>query len=124
MRKIFILPLLGIISGFLISYLYPQELFPIASLLIFVSSLLLIWLGRKTYARMVQFQPFTPISQPVNLDCPKCGNKLRSTPGQIPPLYACLKCGYHGPIGLEPKGIKRNTVKKSKLHKKHVKKFS
>ncbi len=45
--------------------------------------------------------------QNTTLDCPKCGSKLKSNPGQLPPLYFCTNCGYHGTIGLEPKKKRR-----------------
>ena len=45
--------------------------------------------------------------QTTILECPKCGSKLRSNPGEMPPLYFCLNCGYQGAIGLEPKEKKK-----------------
>lgn len=111
MGKILILPLLGIIFGCLLFYFYPSLYF-LSWVLIVVSIFSLVWLGRKAYARIVQLKPFTIMGyQPTILECPKCGGKLRSTPGQLPPLYACPNCGYHGPLSLKPR--KRKSTKKT-----------
>jgi ribosomal protein S27AE len=42
-------------------------------------------------------------------ECSKCGSKLYSylADGGIGELYLCGKCGYSGPIGLNPKSKKK-----------------
>lgn len=74
--------------------------------LLVILTMIFIWKFRKIHSNVLQTQPLTRISQPTNLECPKCGSKLNSTPGQFPPLYACPNCGYHGPVALEPEGKK------------------
>lgn len=109
MRKILFLPISGIIGGFLILFLmyyfsYESQLVLFLDFVLIAGSVMLFrWLARKTYADIEQIGPFTRITQPTNLDCPRCSNKLNSYPGQFPPLYACSKCGYHGAIALNPK---------------------
>ena len=50
------------------------------------------------------------LSMPTALECPKCNSKLRQYIWfgmAAPQMYLCLKCGYRGPIGLQPEKIKK-----------------
>ncbi len=51
---------------------------------------------------------YTPLaSMPTQLECPKCGNKLRiAVVGAVGQMYSCKKCGYRGSVGLEPGLVK------------------
>ena len=45
------------------------------------------------------------LSMPTALECPKCNSKLRQFIWfgmAAPQMYFCPKCGYRGPIGLQP----------------------
>lgn len=47
---------------------------------------------------------------PTALECPKCNSKLRQFIWfgmAAPQLYFCPKCGYKGPIGLQPEKEER-----------------
>jgi len=49
----------------------------------------------------VKLEPLGTI--PTQLECPKCGSKLKLLAGGgAPQIYFCGKCGYRGPVGLEP----------------------
>jgi predicted RNA-binding Zn-ribbon protein involved in translation (DUF1610 family) len=45
---------------------------------------------------------------PSQLECPKCSSKLKllGVVAAIPQMYLCEKCGYRGPVGLEPGKIR------------------
>jgi len=52
---------------------------------------------------------------PSQMECPRCGAKLKlwGVGAAVPQMYLCQKCGYRGPVGLEPGRIrigKRKTV--------------
>jgi predicted RNA-binding Zn-ribbon protein involved in translation (DUF1610 family) len=52
---------------------------------------------------------FLPLcSVPSQMECPRCGRKLRllGVGVAVPQNYICLKCGYRGPLGLEPGRIR------------------
>jgi len=47
------------------------------------------------------------------MECLKCGAKLKLRgSGAADQIYICLKCGYRGPVGLEPGIIKLDKRKK------------
>lgn len=70
-----------------------------------------IWKSFREFRdRMQRAHGLTPVTMKSQLGCPKCGNKLHQllypsgkTGGALPQLYVCRKCGYKGPIGLNPK---------------------
>ncbi|MFH0832550.1 MAG: hypothetical protein V1900_02420 [Candidatus Aenigmatarchaeota archaeon] len=45
--------------------------------------------------------PNIPFCVPTRYECPKCGSKLYQS-FLFDQCYQCNKCGYRGPIGLEP----------------------
>jgi len=60
---------------------------------------------RKSKHRKRDLTPLT--SMPSRLECPKCGSGLRQLLAGIGgQMYVCMKCGYRGPVGLEPGLIK------------------
>ncbi|MEM5834955.1 MAG: hypothetical protein QXL09_02365 [Candidatus Aenigmatarchaeota archaeon] len=104
---LFIVIALGLFLIFFSAYILSEFIISFYIFFILFLFLLAILFGRKTSARIIQIQTFTPISQPTVLECPKCGSKLKTMPGKLPPLYACPECGYYGPIGLKPEKNKK-----------------
>jgi predicted RNA-binding Zn-ribbon protein involved in translation (DUF1610 family) len=56
----------------------------------------------------------TPLtSMPSRLECPRCGSGLRQLLAGISgQMYICMKCGYSGPIGLEPGKVRLGKLKR------------
>ena len=53
---------------------------------------------------------YEKLSMPITLECPKCNSKLRQYIWwglAAPQMYICPKCGYRGPIGLQPEKDKK-----------------
>ncbi len=52
---------------------------------------------------------------PTQLECPRCESKLKHMGAGVAfaQIYVCEKCGYRGPLGLEPGKIKLS--KKAKI---------
>jgi predicted RNA-binding Zn-ribbon protein involved in translation (DUF1610 family) len=65
----------------------------------------------KAKKRKRDYIPLT--SMPTQLECPKCGHKLRiAVAGAVGQIYTCNKCCYHGSVGLEPGIVKIDNKKK------------
>ena len=62
--------------------------------------------GRRNYLPMG--------TVPSQLECPKCGSKLKHLGAGVgfAQMYVCEKCGYRGPVGLEPGKIKLDRKKR------------
>lgn len=77
-----------------------------AGLIIFISFIIesvLIWVYRDIFGNIALLAPFTRRNIPTVKECPKCGNKLNQSLGQMEQIYACAKCGYQGSVVLNPK---------------------
>jgi DNA-directed RNA polymerase subunit RPC12/RpoP len=66
----------------------------------------------KAKSRRRNYLPLGTI--PSQLECPRCSSKLRllGVVAAIPQMYICEKCGYRGPVGLEPGVIKIDNKKR------------
>jgi predicted RNA-binding Zn-ribbon protein involved in translation (DUF1610 family) len=57
---------------------------------------------KKTVSDIIQLGPATVLGNIKTVkECPKCGSKLNTSSSMVQ-LYYCGKCGYHGPIALNP----------------------
>ena len=72
---------------------------------------------RSFNRRAMTLRGFTPMSMSTTLECPKCNSKLRQNldqEGPLTPFYVCRKCGYGGPIALQPRKSAKNKGRLSK----------
>jgi transposase-like protein len=62
---------------------------------------------RETVKNVIQLEPATILGyHKTAKKCPKCDSYLNIHAGMVQ-LYFCPKCGYSGPIGLNPKSKKK-----------------
>lgn len=70
----------------------------------------------RAVSKTTEFKPLGTI--PTQLQCMRCGGKLNllivgsGKEGAAPQIYFCEKCGYRGPVGLEPGLVKISKKKK------------
>ena len=66
---------------------------------------------KETMKDTIQLGPLTLLGYNKTIrECPKCGSKLNQR-ADMSQLYACPKCGYRGPIGLNPEKKKAGRKK-------------